>query len=80
MQITCSTVARLLDLISSQEGSLIGSSGGKKKKKAIKHQSDDLYNDLVFKGKDIVSFLSSLLDVLLLKKDLDDRSVSVLHN
>ncbi|KAJ4955279.1 hypothetical protein NE237_012062 [Protea cynaroides] len=67
VNITFSTVERLFDTILTEEGRFIALSDSKKKKKLIRP------HDSFFKGKDIVSFLSSLLDVLLLKKDIVNR-------
>ncbi|OVA04123.1 BP28 [Macleaya cordata] len=72
INVTCSTVCRLLELILAQDH-LTGLSSGKKKKKPIQHQSDDLRYDLLYKKGNIVSFLSSFLDVLLMKKEIENR-------
>lgn len=47
-------------------------SGNKKKKLAENHKSN-YTNDGVWRGESAVSFLSSLLDILLLKRDIADR-------
>ncbi|XP_010275398.1 PREDICTED: uncharacterized protein At3g06530 isoform X2 [Nelumbo nucifera] len=73
LNISCTTVDRLLELILAQEEHLIGSSNGKRKKKHTKHQRYDLHPDHFHRGGDVVSLLVSLLDVLLLKKDIDNR-------
>ncbi|XP_043702680.1 uncharacterized protein At3g06530, partial [Telopea speciosissima] len=74
VNITFSTIRKLLDSILSEEGRFVASSDGKKKKKKlVRPQIYDLNHDPFFKGKDMVSFLSSLLDVLLLKKDIVSR-------
>ncbi|XP_042487302.1 uncharacterized protein At3g06530 [Macadamia integrifolia] len=73
VNITFSTVGRLLDSILAEEGQFVASSDGRKKKKLIRPQIYDLNHDHFFKGKGAVSFLSSLLDVMLLKKDIVNR-------
>lgn len=70
LQISWSTLSKMLAFISKQESPIISSACGKKKKK-INVQSS--YN-VISKGEDALSFLSSLLDILLLKKDIADRS------
>ncbi|PIA50335.1 hypothetical protein AQUCO_01300820v1 [Aquilegia coerulea] len=72
INVTFSTVKRLLDLIMGQEGSSFGLSGGKKKKKSLK-EGVNLHPNLFCKWDSRISFLGSLLDVLLLKKDIENR-------
>ncbi|KAB1204141.1 hypothetical protein CJ030_MR8G004038 [Morella rubra] len=69
IQISWSTLSKMLTFISKQESPIISSACGKKKKK-INVQSS--YN-VISKGEDALSFLSSLVDILLLKKDIADR-------
>ena len=52
---------------------MIGSVCGKKKRKAIKLHKSDLHNDVIQKDENALSFLSSLVDILLLKKDIENR-------
>lgn len=59
LNIPCSTVGRMVDLILKQEALVVDSKSGKKKKNARDH----------LRGANALSFLSSLLDVLLLKKE-----------
>ncbi|KAJ0099511.1 hypothetical protein Patl1_20742 [Pistacia atlantica] len=73
MQITCSTVARILDPILKQENLVMGSAYGKKKMKLDGKQKSTLHMDMIYKGESALSFLSSLLDILLLKKDILNR-------
>lgn len=75
-QIMCSTVGQVLDPILKQESLVIGSAYGKKKKKSDEHQKSNFHADVIYKGENALSFLSSLLDILLLKKDIANRSVS----
>lgn len=51
----------------------MGSVYGKKKKNAADKQKSDLHLDMIYKGENALSFLSSLLDILLLKKDIANR-------
>lgn len=74
IKITCSTLVQLLDSVFEQEGFLIGSVCGKKKRKAIKLHKSDLHNDVICKDENALSFLTSLLDILLLKKDIENRT------
>ncbi|KAI8564500.1 hypothetical protein RHMOL_Rhmol03G0186500 [Rhododendron molle] len=67
---SCSTVIRILDSVFEQEVCTIGSPYGKKKKKHMSHLNQDSGRT----GKNELSFLSSLLDFLLLKKDLKNRT------
>ncbi|KAL6311451.1 hypothetical protein AAG906_005381 [Vitis piasezkii] len=64
IKITCSTLVQLLDSVFEQEGFLIGSVCGKKKRKAIKLHKSDLHNDVICKDENALSFLTSLLDIL----------------
>lgn len=77
LQITCSTVCQVLDPVLKQETLVIGSAYGKKKKKSGEYQKSNLHGDEIYKGENALSFLSSLLDILLLKKDMANRSVFV---
>lgn len=72
MQIPCSTVGKMLDFVFKQESLAISSVNGKKKKSNV-HSWSNLSPDVICKGEDALSFLSSLLDFLLLKKDIADR-------
>ncbi|CAI9091980.1 OLC1v1027104C1 [Oldenlandia corymbosa var. corymbosa] len=66
-------VKKMLDFIVHHLGSSSGSNLGKKKKKSIAHQGD-LFVNVFQRGDSGLSFLSSLLDVLILKKNMDSRS------
>lgn len=70
VKFTCSTVIRILDLVFEQEVCIIGSPYGKKKKKHVSRLNQDSGTT----GKNALSFLSSILDILLLKKDLKNRT------
>ncbi|XP_077219422.1 ARM repeat superfamily protein isoform X2 [Tasmannia lanceolata] len=73
INVSCFTVSRLLDLILAQEGWRIGSLNKTKRKKPTKSQRFGLRNCLFSKGEGTLSFLCSLLDFLLLKKDMKSR-------
>lgn len=70
LDVSSSTVARILDNILAFEGDLVGNSHRKKKSK--KHNPD-----LMLGGRNALSSLSFLLDVLLLKKDIGNTTVLV---
>ncbi|KAH9622396.1 hypothetical protein KSS87_007579 [Heliosperma pusillum] len=69
LNISYSTVSRILDSIPVSEISTAGFSD-RKKKKSKKQQPD-----VLFAGKDVLHSVSSLLDVLLLKKDMSNRAL-----
>ncbi|KAI3919122.1 hypothetical protein MKW98_016675 [Papaver atlanticum] len=73
INVTSLTVSKLLKLILAKEGQLSLSSSGKKKKKQVKEFSEPLQHDLFYKEGSIVTFLSSLLDALLMKKTIENR-------
>lgn len=70
LDVSSSTVARILNYILVSVGDLVGSSH--QKKKTMKHNSD-----LLLGGQSALSSLSSLLDVLLLKKDMGNKSLLI---
>ncbi|KAK9292213.1 hypothetical protein L1049_020175 [Liquidambar formosana] len=72
LNITCSTVGQTLDCILKLKGCIVGSSCGKKKGKPAEHKNSD-HHDVIRKDENALSFLSSLLDILLLKKDIENR-------
>eukprot|EP00257_Ricinus_communis_P020965 XP_015580336.1 uncharacterized protein At3g06530 [Ricinus communis] len=71
--ITCYTVVQALEFILNQDSLKNGSAYGKKKKKSIAYQTSKLDIDVVCKGETAVHMLSSLLDILMLKKDMANR-------
>ncbi|KAK3217661.1 hypothetical protein Dsin_011631 [Dipteronia sinensis] len=73
LNISCSTVVQTLVPILEQEGLVIGTACGKKKMKSTEHQKSNLHVDVYSKGENALTFLSSLLDILLIKKDIADR-------
>lgn len=74
INIMCSTIVRMLDLVLKQEGFLIDTAYGKTKKKYLKHQNSNQDYDVFQKCRSPLSFLSSLLDILRLKKDIENRA------
>lgn len=64
----------MLGLVLKEDPLAIVSAHGKKKKKSAANPKPGY--DLVFKGERTLYFLSSLLDVLLLKKDISKRFAS----
>lgn len=75
-QITCFTVVRTLDHIFKSGSSVITSAYAKKKRKLTGNQKSNLPHVGIHLGENAISFLSSLLDVLLLKKDIVNRFAS----
>ncbi|KAL3521384.1 hypothetical protein ACH5RR_019533 [Cinchona calisaya] len=63
-------VSKLLDSVVDSINGSGGSALGKKKKKWVTHQISDVFQQ----GENAVSFLCSLLDVLILKKNIESRS------
>lgn len=72
ISITSSTVSRMLDVVLAHDG-CTSLKYGKRKKKAVQDQKFVLHLDLKYKGETVLSFLSSLVDVLLLKRDIENR-------
>ncbi|XP_062092226.1 uncharacterized protein At3g06530 [Humulus lupulus] len=75
LSITWSTVVQMLDLVFKNKGRVISSAYGKKKRKLVGDQKSTLPDDEIYKGENALSFLSSLLDILLLKKDIVNRDL-----
>ncbi|OMO94842.1 hypothetical protein CCACVL1_05773 [Corchorus capsularis] len=76
LNIASSTVGQMVELVLKEDQLITGSGHGKKKKKSAEKSMPGYYN-VVFKGEQALYFLSSLLDVLLLKKDMVDRQLLV---
>jgi hypothetical protein len=74
LQISCSTVGWMLDIILKQESLVISSAYGKKKKKLNVHCRSSLPQNVICKGEDALSMLRSVFDILLVKKDIANRS------
>ncbi|XP_038993491.1 uncharacterized protein At3g06530-like isoform X2 [Hibiscus syriacus] len=75
LTIASSTVGEMLDLVLKEDTLVIVSAHGKKKKKSAANPKSGY--DLVSTGEQTVYFLCSLLDVLLLKKDISNRQFIV---
>lgn len=73
INVTCSVVGRVLDSILDQKGCSIGSAQVKKRRKSVKRQTH-IYNDEPKDRENTVSFMSSFLDVLLMKKNIENRT------
>lgn len=72
-QITCFTVVQMLDHIFKSGSPMVDSVYGKKKRKLAENRKSYLLRDGIHLGENALSFLSSLLDILLLKKDIANR-------
>lgn len=81
LQISCSTVVYALDHITQQDTLVIGSLSKKKKQKKNSNScpEEDLNSGEVLTGEKALGFIASLLDMLLLKKDLAHRSLEILY-
>ncbi|XP_065871790.1 uncharacterized protein At3g06530 [Euphorbia lathyris] len=77
LNITPSTVAQTLDFILKQDSCETSSTYGKRKKKSIAHQASNSDHGAVYKGDTMLLSLSSLLDILLLKKDMANRETLI---
>ncbi|KAG9452219.1 hypothetical protein H6P81_005123 [Aristolochia fimbriata] len=74
VNVNCSSIIRLLDMILSLQHCQLASPDTRvKKKKSAKHQNSDLGLSLFSKELAKLPLLSSFLDVLLLKKDMESR-------
>ncbi|XP_059305010.1 uncharacterized protein At3g06530 isoform X2 [Lycium ferocissimum] len=86
INITCSILSRILEFICEQKVWSIGSRHEKKRKKGITCNNRDVCLDIIPGGGNVVAFVGSLLDVLLLKKDMENRAslicplFKLLHN
>uniref|UniRef100_A0A803NS19 BP28 C-terminal domain-containing protein n=1 Tax=Cannabis sativa TaxID=3483 RepID=A0A803NS19_CANSA len=75
LNITWSAIVQMLDHVFKNKGRGISSAYGKKKRKLVGDQKSTLPVDEIYKGENALSFLSSFLDVLLLKKDIVNRDL-----
>ncbi|XVE56436.1 hypothetical protein DITRI_Ditri04bG0009000 [Diplodiscus trichospermus] len=73
LNIASTTVGQMLDLVLREDPLVIGSAHGKKKKKSAENLKPGYHYDVVSNGERALYSLSSLLDVLLLKKDIANR-------
>ncbi|KAK6117849.1 hypothetical protein DH2020_048412 [Rehmannia glutinosa] len=74
VNLNCSIVGRVLDSILDQETCSVGSAHGKKRKKSVKRQDPFQCNDATQNRESTLSLLSAFLDVLLMKKNIDNRT------
>ncbi|PON51074.1 U3 small nucleolar RNA-associated protein [Parasponia andersonii] len=75
LNITWYIVVQMLDRVFESKGPMITSAYGKKKRKLAESHRSNLPDDGIYKAENAISFLSSLLDILLLKKDIADRDL-----
>ncbi|KAF8093273.1 hypothetical protein N665_0385s0021 [Sinapis alba] len=74
LKISCSTVVHTLDHITQQDNLVIDSLSKKKKQKKNSNSClEDVNGGELLRGEKALSFIASLLDMLLLKKDLAHR-------
>lgn len=74
INITCSLVSRILEFICEQKVCSTGSRHEKKRKKGSACNNRDVCLGIIPGGGNVVAFVGSLLDVLLLKKDMGNRA------
>ncbi|KAK2994684.1 hypothetical protein RJ640_026163 [Escallonia rubra] len=73
INISCSIVGRMLDIAMEQEACVTSTAYQRKKAKTTVHRKSDIRRDVIRGCGNTLSFLSSLLDILLLKKDIENR-------
>lgn len=71
-------VRGVLDSILGQITCSVAPARGKKQKKSVKSKDPDQCDDATNKRENALCLLSALLDVLLMKKNIDNRSVVLL--
>ncbi|KAL0382271.1 UNVERIFIED_CONTAM: hypothetical protein Scaly_0514400 [Sesamum calycinum] len=74
INLDCSIVGRVLDSILDQKIYSVGSSHRKKQKKSVKLNDPDQSNDATPNRESTLSMLTAFLDVLLMKKNIDNRT------
>ncbi|KAL0341136.1 UNVERIFIED_CONTAM: hypothetical protein Sradi_4630400 [Sesamum radiatum] len=74
INLDCSIVGRVLDSILDQKIYSVGSSHRKKQKKSVKLHDPDQSNDATPNRESTLSMLTAFLDVLLMKKNIDNRT------
>ncbi|XP_076945325.1 uncharacterized protein At3g06530-like [Bidens hawaiensis] len=77
IKVSSLTIQRMLDFILEKGASLTDTPHGKKKLKTTTHVNSELHNDMGHRRCSKLLFLSSLLDSLLLKKDIENRTTLV---
>ncbi|XP_047327149.1 uncharacterized protein At3g06530 [Impatiens glandulifera] len=71
LNITCSIISKMLDLALGQDFCLVGSKSRKKRSKLMSHVNSSFIGGE--NGEKIISFLGSLLDIVMLKKEIEGR-------
>lgn len=81
LQISCSTVVHTLDHITQQDNLVIDCLSKKKKQKKISKlcPEENVNGGELLSGEKALCFIASLLDMLLLKKDLAHRSLELVY-
>lgn len=81
LQISCSTVVHTLDHITKQDNHVIDSLSKKKKQKKNSQSclEEDVNGGELLRGEKALFFIASVLDMLLLKKDLAHRSLEFIY-
>ncbi|KAI3471008.1 hypothetical protein Pfo_027671 [Paulownia fortunei] len=74
INLNSSMVGRVLDSILDLKTCSVGSAHGKKQKKSVKRQDPYQCNDATENRENTLSLLSAFLDVLLMKKNIDNRT------
>lgn len=77
IKVSSLTIQQMLDFVLEKAVPVPDTPHGKKKKKAKAHLKSELHNDASHRRFSKLSFLSSLLDILLLKKDIQNRTALV---
>ncbi|GER49927.1 ARM repeat superfamily protein [Striga asiatica] len=74
VNVDCSIFGRVLDSILNQRTWLVGLVHGKKQRRSAKHQDPCPYSNATQGRESTLSLLSAFLEVLLMKKDIDNRT------
>ncbi|KAL6531214.1 hypothetical protein OROHE_014283 [Orobanche hederae] len=74
LNLNCSIVGRVLDSFLDMKIGSVGSVHGKKQKKSAKRQDPYLFGEATQNTESTLSLLSAFLEVLLIKKDIDNRT------
>ncbi|XP_076957841.1 uncharacterized protein At3g06530-like [Bidens hawaiensis] len=77
IKVSSLTTHRMLDFVLEKGASLTNTAHGKKKLKTTTHLNSELHNDVGHRRCSKLLFMSSLLDSLLLKKDIENRRTLV---
>ncbi|KAK1419459.1 hypothetical protein QVD17_28628 [Tagetes erecta] len=77
IKVSSLTIIRMFEFVMEKGVPLTDTLHGKKQKKVSTYLKSDLHNDVGHRHYSKLSFLSSLLDILLLKKDVENRTALV---